>query len=82
MGRQTKKVKVGSILLTEWLNEAHAEGRDVLMKNITINRLYKSKETGKYAYGSQFREVDLPHIAEAIHKYNNGECEVINAQTV
>ena len=43
MGELIKKLKVGSILLSEWTNEAKVNGEILELPNITITRLYKDK---------------------------------------
>jgi hypothetical protein len=76
-GKLTKKIKVGSILLSEWSNKAIVAGKSVELPNVTISRLYLSKQK-EWKHGYQFRIEDLDKIYEAIDKYRRNEYEVIS----
>lgn len=66
MGKLKHRVKVGSIVLSEWEN-----GEEEVYTSIRICRVYS--KNGKWGFSSDLRKDDLLRVKEAIDKYRREE---------
>ncbi len=71
MSKPKNRIKIGSIVLSVWENEANVGGNVVLIPNITIMRVYVDKNK-KSNFTSNFREKDIDDIVKVIEKYKEG----------
>jgi len=80
MGRLIERFKKGSVVVTVWENEATVNGESRIIKNFTVNRVYRNKDT--WQFGNHFRNSDLPDIlaavGEALEKYPVANGTLVN----
>ena len=76
MGIYKGRLRAGNIVLCYWENEAYVNGNVEMIPNFTISRFYTDKKTGGVKYTNNFRENDLPKIANLISDFLSGDYEL------
>jgi hypothetical protein len=80
MNRPIKQIKVGSIILALFENINPKTNETI--SNITINRMYKPANSGRWLFAPNFREnekqSDLRNVLTAIERYFKNDWDIKN----
>jgi hypothetical protein len=76
MKRPIKQIRANSIILAVWENINPKTNETIL--NITVSRMYKPANSGRWLFAPNFRENDLKDILTAIERYFKNDWDIKN----